>query len=104
VRQPADLVEPAHDLRVAAEEDCSVLLLEIGEAGIGPAVRREGEGRRIEARALQPFFESPVGLRIPSEIDELLVGEVERDRALVDIDERAWRGVAPTRSRSLPKS
>ena len=78
-REPADLVEPAHDLRVAAEKDRGVLLLEIGEAGIGPAAGLEGEARRVEAGALQPFLEPPVGLRIAGQIDELLVGEVERD-------------------------
>ena len=77
-REPADLVEPAHDLRVAAEKDRRVLLLEIGESGIGPAAGLEGEGRRVEAGALQPLLEAPVGLRVAGEIDELLVGEIER--------------------------
>ena len=35
--EPADLVEPAHDLRVTSEKDRGVLLLEIGKSGIGPA-------------------------------------------------------------------
>jgi hypothetical protein len=36
-REPADFIEAAHDLRVAAEEDRGVLLLEIGESGVGSA-------------------------------------------------------------------
>ena len=79
-REPADLVEPAHDLRVAAEKDRRVLLLKIGEAGIWGAVGVEGEGRRVEAGALQSLLEAPVGLRVAGKVDELFVGEVERNQ------------------------
>ena len=54
--EPADLVEPAHDLCIAPEEDRSVLLLEKGKSGVGPAAGLEGEARRVEAGALQPSF------------------------------------------------
>jgi len=73
---------------ITAEKDRRILLLKIGEAGIWGAVSIEGEGGRVKAGALQPFLEPPVGLRIAGQIDELLVNEVERDRALVDINER----------------
>jgi hypothetical protein len=75
-------------LRVAAEEDRGVLLLEIGEARIGPAASLEGEARRIEAGALQPLLETSVGLRVASEIDELLVGLIEGNLAFVEPDQR----------------
>ena len=96
-REPADLVEPAHDLRVAAEEDRGVLLLEIGKSGIGPAACLEGEARRVEAGALQPLLEAPVGVRVAGEIDELLVGEVERNL-------RSCRSRQAPRSPSCPSA
>ena len=72
----------------------------------------EREGGRIETRALQTLLEAAVSLWIAREIDELLIREVERDRALVDADQRRNdlfahkpRGVdfrlAPTRRQPL---
>jgi hypothetical protein len=87
-REPADVVEPAHDLRVPAEEDRGVLFLEMGEAGIGAAAWLEGEGRRVEARALQAFLEAPIGMRVAGKIDVLLVDQIRRNLALIDPDER----------------
>jgi hypothetical protein len=86
--EPADLVEPAHDLRLPPEEDRGVLLLEIGESRIGPAARREGKARRVEAGALQSLLEAPPSVRVAGEVDKLFVSEVGRNVALVDANER----------------
>src|SRR5258705_493858 len=53
-----------------------------------PAPGRERKRRRVQTCALQALLQAPEGLRIAGEIDELLVCEVDRDRALVDIHER----------------
>ena len=87
MHEPADLVEAAHDLRIAPEKYCGVLLLDIGESGVGSAARLEGEARRIKAGAFQTLLQAPIGLRLAGKIDELLVGKIKRNSRFVDSDE-----------------
>ena len=86
--EPAELVEPAHDLRVSSEKDSDVLLFEIRKSGIGAAAWLEGEAQRVEAGVFQPFLEARIGLRIAGKIDKLLVDQIERHLAFVDPGQR----------------
>ena len=43
-REPAEFVEAANDLRIAAEENGGVSLIEIRQSGIGPTAGFEKKG------------------------------------------------------------